>query len=115
MLKHKNHWHRTSVQRIVTNDIYTGSLIQNRYTQTRKDTTRTIKPESEWIISKCPQIISTEVFERARVQLDKNKTFSKRNTKQEHDYMLSTLLQDKATGYKYTGYTSSKGTKNYRI
>ena len=114
-LIHVNHWHRTTIQRMLTNKIYTWELIQNQWTQTRKERKKVLKPESEWIISECPKIISEEMYQMAQKQLDKNKTYSKRNTKKSHDYMLSSLVQDKNTGFTYVWYTWSKGTKNYRL
>jgi len=114
-LKHKNHWYRSAIHTIVTNKTYTGTLIQNQWTQTRKERKKVLKPESEWIITDCPQIIDEATFDLAQTQLQKNSSYIKRPSRKENDYMLSTLLQDKETWYKYTGYTSSKNTKNYRL
>ena len=114
-LKHKNHWHRMTIQRIVTNKIYTGELIQNRYKKTRKDKVKIERPKEEWLISECPSIIDNETFRKAQIQLKNNSTYSKRNKKEWVEYMLSTLLYDKKSWYKYSWYLSSKWTKNYRI
>jgi len=114
-LIHINHWHRTTIQRMLTNKIYTWVLIQNQWQQTRKKRKKVLKPESEWLISECPQIISEEMFQMAQKQLEKNRTYSKRNTKKSHDYMLSSLVHDKETWFTYVWYTSSKWTKNYRL
>ena len=114
-LKHKNHWHRMTIQRIVTNEVYTGVLIQNRYKKARKDKIKVERPKEEWIISECPKIIDRELFLKAQKQLDKNRTYSKRNKKEWVEYMLSTLLYDKQTWYKFSGYLSTKWTKNYRL
>ncbi len=114
-LKHKNHWHRMTIQRIVTNQIYTWVLIQNRYRKTRKDKHKTERPKEEWIISDCPKIINKDLFSKAQYQLEKNRNYSRRNKKEWVEYMLSTLLYDKETWYKFSWYMSMKWTINYRL
>lgn len=114
-LKHKNHWHRMTIQRIVTNEIYTWVLIQNRYKKSRKDNIKVERPKEEWIINDCPKIIDKEMFVKAKEQLAKNRTYSKRNKKEWVEYMLSTLLYDKETWYKFSWYMSMKWTINYRL
>jgi len=94
-LKHKSHWHRMTVQRILTNELYTWTLIQNRYIKARKDRKKVERPKEEWIINECPKIIDKKLFEDAKEQLIKNSTYSKRNKKIWVEYMLSTLLIDK--------------------
>ena len=109
-IKHKNYWHNRSIQRIINNETYIWRLIQNRFKKWKIE-----KPEEEWIISECPQIIDRNTFEQAQSQLQRNTKYSRRNKKEWVVYMLSTLLYDKETGYKYSWYLSSKWTKNYRI
>lgn len=114
-LKHENFWHRASVQRILTNELYTWVLIQNRYKRLRWEKTRVERPKEEWIINDCPAIITKEEFAQIQAQLEKNRRYSIRNKKEKVKYMLSTLLYDKETWYKYSWYLSRKNTKNYRL
>jgi len=112
-IKHKNFWRKSTVSKILHNEVYFWRLVQNKYKSSR--TIRVEKPESEWIISTCPSIITEDDFNRAQKILEENQKFSKRNTKKWEVYMLAKLLQCDVTGYKYIGYKSTKGTKNYRL
>jgi len=112
-IKHKNLWQKSAVSKMLHNELYFWKLIQNRYKSTK--TGRTEKPESEWIIGTAPNIISEEDFKRAQKILTENQKFSKRNTKKWEVYMLGKLIKCDVTGYKYIGYKSSKGTRNYRL
>jgi len=71
-----------TIQRIVTNELYTGVLIQNRYKKSRKDNIKIERPKEEWIVNNCPKIIDKDVFDKAQIQLVKNRAYSKRNKKE---------------------------------
>ena len=114
-IKHRNFWHRWVIHKILTNEIYTWKLIQNRFTTDKKTKKRKEKPKKEWIISECPRIVSNLIFKKAQLQLQKNTKFSKRNKKENTVYMLWGLMVEKETWYAYSGYKSSKWTKNYRV
>lgn len=114
-VKHINHWNIWTIHRLLRNDIYTGKMIQNRHTIDKLTKKKIDKPESEWIIWECPQIISDALYEQVKKQLQYNLTHSPRNKVKPIEYMLSTLLIDKETWYKYCWYKSAKWTKNYRL
>jgi len=112
--RHKNAWLRWVVHRVVRNEIYKWTLIQNRK-MLDKYTRKTIeKPRSEWIVWESPMIVSQKLFEDAQTQLELNRRYSERNKKR-NVYMLSTLLMDKGSGKKFVWYMSWKKTKNYRL
>jgi hypothetical protein len=46
------------------------------------------KPESEWLISKCPNIINEKDFSIAQKVLIENQKFARRNTRKNTTYML---------------------------
>ena len=112
---HKNLWQWSIVHKILRNEIYKWLLIQNRYTTDKVTKKRIERPESEWIIWKSPRIISDKEFEKAKLTLDKNLKFSKKNTKKWEVYMLAKLIQCWLTWYKYVWYKSTKWTKNYKL
>lgn len=113
-LKHRNHWHKKVIGDIIRNETYIWKLTQNKYARDRKTTVKSLKPESEWIIWKCPEIINENIFKNAQEKIIKNKEFSLKNTKKEV-YLLARLLVCWETWYKYVGYKSSKWTRNYRL
>jgi hypothetical protein len=108
-------WTASQVHKILRNETYTGKLIQNRYTNHKHFGRKTEKPESEWIISECPIIVPEKQFQAVQLQIASNKKNSKRNQKPDRNYLLSGLLECGHTRYRYAGYMSAKGTKNYRI
>lgn len=81
ILKHPGRWHVSRIHSILTNEIYTGTLIQNRYFRDKKTNQQREYPQSEWIITKCPQIISEELFKKAHEQITRNKKMASRRTK----------------------------------
>jgi len=113
--KYWNFWNRGVIHRIVRNEMYTWKMIQNRYTADKNTWKRIEKPKEEWIEWECPIIISKEQFQEAQKQLKYNRVYSPRNKKHAMEYMLSTLLWDKETGFKYSWYRSAKWTRNYRL
>ena len=113
--KHSNFWNRWVVHKLVRNEMYTWIMIQNRYTADKMNGRRIEKPKEEWIEWECPIIISKEQYNQAQEQLKYNRVYSPRNKKYAMEYMLSTLLYDKETGFKYSWYRSAKWTRNYRL
>ncbi len=106
-------WRKSTLLKILHSEIYMGRLVQNKfYTKNWK---RMEKPESEWLISKCPNIINEKDFSIAQKVLIENQKFARRNTRKNTTYMLWKLIECQSSWYKYAGYTSSKGTKNYKI
>ncbi len=112
-IKHSNLWRKSTIQKILHNEIYIWKLIQNKHRVVKWK--RTLKDESEWIIWKSPKIVSKSLYNSAQRILIDNQKFSLRSTKKKNVYMLAKLIECSVTGYKYTWYVATKGTKNYRI
>ena len=83
--KYANLWMYATVKNILTNEVYTGNLIQNQTgSRSYKDGTMIYKPESEWIRHEAlhEAIISPEVWDEVQAinrerQRRKNGTFKK--------------------------------------
>jgi site-specific DNA recombinase len=82
---HNQVWHPATVRTLLTNRVYAGQARYNyrqpvvpSYRKTDEaqlhslKTGRSYRPESEWIWSDAPAIISREVFEKAQMQLQRN-------------------------------------------
>lgn len=111
------HWRTSTLHRIIRNETYSGithynkhyscepdkSNKSNGYKRT-KNTSRRLRPESEWISIKLPEtlkIIDRETFERAQRQLKINSALSPRNTK--HQYLLRGLVECAKCGSPFFG------------
>lgn len=114
-IKHENFWHRSMIHKILTNELYTWLLIQNRFTKDKLTNKRVEKDKSEWIIWKSPKIITKQAFNKAKISLEKNLKFSKKNTTKWEVYMLSRLIKCGITWYKFIWYKNWKGLKNYKL
>ena len=114
-LKHKNFWHRSTVHNILKNEIYSWIFIQNRFTRDKITNKKIEKPKEEWIIWECPKIVTKKTFEKAKLQLEKNLKFSKKNTKKWETYMLAKLIKCWISWFKYVWYKNWKNIKNYRL
>ncbi len=84
-------WHVASVRNILTNRTYTGQARYNhrapvlpRYRKTESaqlrqlKTGRSYRPESEWVWSSAPAIITEELFAKAQEQLKRNAELARR-------------------------------------
>ena len=65
------------------------------------------KPRDEWIYVDVPAIVSNEVFEAAKKQLEKNRRLSQRNGRGKR-YLLQGLVVCAECGYAYYGKTVSR-------
>ena len=78
-------WNRRAIGRILRNEIYTGTFYYRKYKHLgRVKGENNLRPKEDWIKieDKSLKIISKEVFDKAQLQLKKNKELSPRNTKQ---------------------------------
>ncbi len=75
------YWHPSTVNRILTNPLYTGKVVANKYT--KGDGKKIVKrPDSQHIrLPDAPPIVSLDVFEWVNEQLAVNKQDALRNTK----------------------------------
>ncbi|MGO4289873.1 recombinase family protein [Chitinophaga sp. RAB17] len=82
----------TTVTRLLRDTTAKGERIAN-YTKTAEDGKRTVlKPQSEWTITKCPQIISEQTWNKANSILDEQERKSTRNGRKSA-YLLSGIVK----------------------
>ena len=118
-------WQRSSVLRVLRGTIYTGTWYYNKHKFYLKDPqfARSALPEKkslrqrprgEWIPVALPKelaIISLSQWERVQRQLDRNRAFSRRNSK--HEYLLSSLVRCGGCQGPFCG-NPSRGRFSYR-
>lgn len=117
-------WDRATVWGILQNPAYMGKAAFGKTEATerrrllrpirgksstprRAKSTYRDKPSDEWIYVDVPAIVSQEVFDGAKVQLDRNKALSSRNGRGEK-YLLQGLTVCGCCGYAFYGKTVSK-------
>lgn len=107
------YWNTSTIQNLIKKEIYTGKSYIRRMTKNTNPNIkrkRVLRPREEWIEYKAPQIVSREIFEKAKVGLKKNSEFASR--KQTHpDKILSKIVYCSECGRKYALY--HKGEKHY--
>ncbi|WP_113664336.1 recombinase family protein, partial [Pedobacter nanyangensis] len=82
----------TTIERLIRDTTVKGERIAN-YTRTGTGKKLIVlKPESDWIITECPQIVSPELWERANRILDEQKQ-KRAPVGRRSDYLLSGLLR----------------------
>lgn len=103
--KRGNNWSQNSVCRILTNEIYTGKIINGKeeiadfLTGQRKE-----KDESEWLVTIRPElrIIDDETFDRAQEILKgRHNSFKLTHERQSNKYLFSTLIKCKDCGWSF--------------
>jgi len=94
-------WNFYTVDRILHNEAYIGTLYYNRHNcaamegthgQKRPSCQRTLRPREEWIPISIPPIIDLETFHQAGIRVKDNQRFSPRNL-QEDAYLLRRLVR----------------------
>lgn len=103
--KRGNNWSQNSVCRILTNEIYTGKIINGKeeiadfLTGQRKE-----KDESEWFVTIRPElrIIEDEVFDKAQdILKGRHDSFKITHERQSNKYLFSTLIKCKECGWSF--------------
>ena len=103
--KRGNNWSQNSVCRILTNEIYTGKIINGKeeiadfLTGQRKE-----KNESEWFVTIRPElrIIEDEVFDKAQdILKGRHDSFKITHERQSNKYLFSTLIKCKECGWSF--------------
>jgi site-specific DNA recombinase len=103
--KRGNNWSQNSVCRILTNEIYTGKIINGKeeiadfLTGQRKE-----KDESEWLVTIRPKlrIIEDEVFDKAQdILKGRYDSFKITHERQSNKYLFSTLIKCKECGWSF--------------
>lgn len=124
--KSGSEWQRSSVLRILRGTIYKGtwyyykhrlefprSLIPGGEARARKTSAR-LRPKTDWVPVTLPdslKIISADQWTRVQQQIDRNRSFSPRNSK--HEYLLSGLVRCGGCQSRYVG-NPSHGRFEYR-
>lgn len=103
--KRGNNWSQNSVCRILTNEIYTGKIINGKeeiadfLTGQRKE-----KNESEWLVTIRPElrIVEDEVFDKAQdILKGRHDSFKITHERQSNKYLFSTLIKCKECGWSF--------------
>ena len=103
--KRGNNWSQNSVCRILTNEIYTGKIINGKeevsdfLTGQRKE-----KEESEWLVTIRPElrIIDDETFDKAQEILKgRHDSFKMTHERQSNKHLFSTLIKCKECGWSF--------------
>lgn len=103
--KRGNNWSQNSICRILTNEIYTGKIINGKeeiadfLTGQRKE-----KDESEWLVTVRPElrIIDDETFDKAQEILKgRHDSFKLTHERQSNKYLFSTLIKCKDCGWSF--------------
>lgn len=98
-------WSQNAVSRILTNELYTGKIINGKQevadflTGQRKE-----KDATEWLVTERPElrIIDDEVFEQAQKILhSRNQAFNLNHERQSNKYLFSTLIKCKECGWSF--------------
>ena len=98
-------WSQNAICRILTNEIYTGKIINGKQeisdflTGQRRE-----KDETEWLVVERPElrIIEDEVFEKAQEILrGRNAAFNLNHERQSNKYLFSTLIKCKECGWSF--------------
>ncbi len=103
--KRECRWSQNAVCRILTNEIYTGKIINGKEEITDFLTSkREKKDESDWYIVDKPElrIISDEAFVNTQKLLsDRNIAFSTNKVRQSNKHLFSTIIRCKCCGYSF--------------
>lgn len=98
-------WSQNAICRILTNEIYTGKIINGKQEVTDFLTgQRAEKDQTEWIVVERPElrIIEPAVFEQAQqIMTSRGQAFRVYNERQSNKYLFSTLIKCKECGWSF--------------
>lgn len=98
-------WSQNAVCRILTNELYTGKIINGKQEVADFLTgRRTDKDETDWMVVERPdlRIIEPETYEKAQQILQsRNKSFNIKHERQSNKYLFSTLIKCKECGWSF--------------
>lgn len=111
--KKNTRWYDTTIRTILTNDIYRGVYIVNRFKIIKNKPRKYIeRPREEWITSDVEATISHALFSAANERLLHGSKGMRGGGKEK--YMLAGKLIDVETGKKFIGYNVKKKGKVYK-
>lgn len=103
--KRGNKWYQNTIVRILTNEIYTGTIINGKEEVEDFLTGERIeKPEEEWYVVKNEdmRIINDDVFKKAEKKLSKRyDDFNVTKERTSNKHIFSTLIKCKHCGYSF--------------
>ena len=101
-----NFWKPSTVRGILINDVYTGTLVWNKYEKKVKN--KKYKDKEKWVVVKnaYPKIIEPEVFEQVQSIMSKNKKLNPKSLGKPH--MMSGLLKCGICGSNYVFFRVTK-------
>ena len=98
-------WSQNAICRILTNELYTGKIINGKQEVTDFLTgQRTDKDETEWMVTERPdlKIIEPETYETAqKILASRNQAFHIKHERQSNKYLFSTLIKCKECGWSF--------------
>ena len=98
-------WSQNAICRILTNEIYTGKIINGKQEVTDFLTgQRSDKDETEWMVVERPElrIIDDKTFEKAGETLhSRHASFNMKHERQSNKYLFSTLIKCKECGWSF--------------
>lgn len=98
-------WSQNATCRILTNEIYTGKIINGKQEVTDFLTgQRREKDETEWLVTEKPElrIIDDETFEKAQEILhSRHGAFNMKHERQSNKHLFSTLIKCKECGWSF--------------
>lgn len=98
-------WSQNAVCRILTNELYTGKIINGKQEVSDFLTgRRTDKDETDWMVVERPdlRIIEPETYEKVQQILQsRNKAFNIKHERQSNKYLFSTLIKCKECGWSF--------------
>jgi DNA invertase Pin-like site-specific DNA recombinase/uncharacterized Zn finger protein len=103
--KRNREWNQNAIARILTNELYTGKIINCK--QEVKDFLtgqREDKEQTEWLVTDRPdfRIIPQEDFDRAQqIMKSRNQAFKQDRERQSNKYLFSTLIKCKDCGWSF--------------
>lgn len=98
-------WSQNAVCRILTNELYTGKVINGKEeVEDFLTGKRAERDETEWMVTEKPElkIIEPELYEQVRqIMSERNKRFKTDNVKQSNKHLFSTLIKCKECGWSF--------------
>lgn len=98
-------WSQNAICRILTNELYTGKIINGKQEVADFLTgRRTDKDETDWMVVERPdlRIIEPETYEKTQQILQsRNKAFNIKHERQSNKYLFSTLIKCKDCGWSF--------------
>lgn len=98
-------WSQNAVCRVLTNELYTGKVINGKQEVTDFLTgQRAEKDETDWLVTERPdlRIIEPEQYEKAlQLMEQRGKTFKVDGERQSNKYLFSTLIKCKECGWSF--------------